>query len=86
MGKATRNQINKLKELEIKARTTNLSEFRAICSHFLQLLKDIDFTSQFSSDFSSKLIRFDYNSDKGYIASELRELMKSAIDYHEDNL
>lgn len=86
MKKATKAQIDKLKELQRKSATQNLSEFRAICTHFLQLLKDINFTSQFSSDFSNKLIRFDFNSDKTYISQELRELMKSAIDYHEDNL
>lgn len=86
MKKATQQQIKKLKELQLKSSTQNLSELRAIFSHFLQILKDINFLSQFSSDFSTKLIRFDYNSDKNYIAEELKELMKSSIEYYQDNL
>lgn len=87
MKKATINQINKLKELQSKTSLIqDNSQLRAMFSHFLQILKDIDFLSQFSSDFGTKLIRFDYNSDKTYITSELKELMKSSIEYYQDNL
>ena len=87
MKKATKNQINKLEELQLKSSSIeDSSQLRAIFSHFLQILKDIDFLSQFSSDFGTKLIRFDYNSDKAYITSELKELMKSSIEYYQDNL
>lgn len=87
MKKATINQINKLKELQSKSSLIqDNSQLRAMFSHFLQILKDIDFLSQFSSDFGTKLIRFDYNSDKTYITSELKELMKSSIEYYQDNL
>ena len=75
-----------MKELELKTITQNLPELRAIFSHFLQILKDIDLMSQFSQDFGMKLIRFDYNSDKNYVTSEMREIMKSSIEYYQDNL
>ncbi len=87
MKKATGNQISRLKELQVKStKTLEYSELRATYTHFLQILKDIDFLSQFSTDFGMKLMRFDYNSDKSYISSELKELMKSAIDYYQNTL
>lgn len=85
MKKATPQQLNKLKSLLSDTVGKENYELRALFSHYLQILSDIDSLSQFRSDFSMKLIKFDYQSDKTYIIRELKELMKSSIDYYSDN-
>ena len=84
MRSTTLQQLNKLRELESNTVLKSDSQLRALFSHFLQILKDIDPLSQFSSDFSMKLIRFDFQSDKSNIREELIELMKSSINYYSD--
>ena len=61
-------------------------EVRGILSHYLQILSDIDPFSQFRHDFNMKLLKYDYQSDKNYITNELKELMKSSINYYTENL
>lgn len=85
MKKATPQQIDKMKSLLIRIDGSPTYEQRGTFSHFLQILNDIDSLSQFQRDFSLKLIRFDFDSDKTYITNELREIMKSAIDYYSEN-
>lgn len=87
MRKATSQQLNKMRELQVNASRLTIQsyELRALFSHFLQILTDIDSLSQFKHDFNMKLIKFDFQSDKTYIINELRELMKSSIEYYSEN-
>jgi hypothetical protein len=86
MKKATSQQLTKMRALLLSTIGKENYELRAIFTHYLQILSDIDFLSQFRSDFSMKLIKFDYQSDKTYITNELKELMKSSIEYYSENL
>ncbi len=86
MKKASPQQIAKMKDLFGSTYGKQTYELRALFSHYLQILSDIDTFSQFRSDFNLKLMKFDYQSDKNYITNELKELMKSSIEYYSDNL
>lgn len=86
MKKATPQQLAKMKTLLFNSNMGKQNyELRALFSHFLQILSDIDSFSQFKNDFSMKLIKFDFQADKGYIINELKELMKSSIEYYSEN-
>lgn len=85
MRKATDQQLNKMKELNRNSFGKQNYELRALFSHFLQILSDVDSLSQFKQDFNMKLIKFDYQNDKSYIINELKELMKSSIEYYSEN-
>jgi hypothetical protein len=86
MKKATSQQLTKMKSLLQNTEGKQTYELRGIFSHYLQILTDIDQFSQFKSDFSMKLIKFDFQSDKAYITNEIKELMKSSIEYYSENL
>lgn len=86
MKKATPAQIARMKSLLQDTIGKQNYDLRGIFSHYLQILTDIDQFSQFKSDFSMKLIKFDFQSDKTYIINELKGLMKSSIDYYSENL
>ena len=86
MKKATSAQIAKMKSLLQDTIGKQTYDLRGIFSHYLQILTDIDQFSQFKSDFSMKLIKFDFQADKTYIINELKGLMKSSIDYYSENL
>jgi hypothetical protein len=85
MNQATLQQLNKMKALLQEANAKQSFELRGILSHFLQILSDVDSFSQFKRDFSMKLTRYDFESDKVYITNELKEIMKSSIDYYQEN-
>ncbi len=82
MKKATDKQLLKLKELFNSTNEKNDQELIAIYSFFLQILNDIELTSEFSSAIKSKVTLFNLGKNKGTTKSEINELMKSAIDYY----
>lgn len=86
MKKATTQQLAKMKSLLQDTVGKQTYELRGIFTHYLQILTDINQFSQFKSDFSMKLIKFDFQSDKTYITNEIKELMKSSIEYYSENL
>lgn len=86
MKKATPQQLTKMKSLLENTAGKQTYELRGIFTHYLQILSDIDQFSQFKGDFSIKLINFDFQSDKAYITNEIKQLMKSSIEYYSENL
>lgn len=85
MKQATAHQLAKMKSLLSNTNGKENYELRGVFSYFLQLLNDIDSLSQFQRDFYMKLLHFDYDFDKTYTTKELKELMKSAIDYYTES-
>lgn len=79
--KPTIEQIEKLEELYKSLNSLTYHESSVgICVHFIQILKDIDSSSQFYSTLSFDIISF--KSTKDDKPKSMLPIMKMAIDYY----
>lgn len=82
MKKPTFEQFKKLNELYDSLKAKNNSEKRATFTSILQILKEIDSYSEFTSSISFKLSLLNSDKDSEEKIEDIENLIKQAIEHY----